>query len=271
MRSRVGDPIHGFISHRLKKADQMPRESLISSTFLQLADTLVADFDIIDVLTMLADRCVELVDADAVGILLADACGSLRVTAASSEQARLLELFQLQNEQGPCVEAFTSGRPVNCVELREALDRWPRFTPYAVGAGFECVYAFPLRLRDSFIGALNLFRAQPGPMPADDVQLAQALADVASVAIMQDHAARETRVRDRQLQNALNSRVIIEQAKGMMSERGKVDMAAAFYLIRHHARFYNLQLTGVAEQIVAGILTFDTLTTLGTEQVRHTR
>jgi len=248
----------------------MPREALISSTFLQLADTLVADFDIIDLLTMLADRCVELVGADAVGILLADADGNLRVMAASSEQARLLELFQLQNEQGPCMEAFTSGKPVNCTELREALERWPRFAPYAVGAGFECVYAFPLRLRDSTIGALNLFKTQAGEMPEADIQLARALADVASVAILQDQAARESRVRDLQLQNALDSRVLIEQAKGMVSERGQVDMAAAFNLIRHHARSNNLQLTGVAEQVVAGTLTFETLNTPLTKQSRLT-
>ena len=237
----------------------MSRETLISSTFLQLADTLVADFDIIDMLTMLADRCVELVDADAVGILLADADGNLRVMAASSKQARLLELFQLQNEQGPCVEAFRLGQPVSCTELRESIERWPRFAPYAVGAGFECVYAFPLRLRDSTIGALNLFKTQTGPMPAAEIQLAQALADVASVAILHDQATRETRVRDLQLQNALDSRVVIEQAKGMLRERSGIDMGEAFNLIRHHARIHNLQLTGVAEQIVAGTITFDSL------------
>jgi len=249
----------------------MPRESLISSTFLQLADTLVADFDIIDLLTMLADRCIELVEADAVGILLADADGNLRVMAASSEQARLLELFQLQNEQGPCMEAFTSGQPVNCTELREALERWPRFTPYAVGAGFECVYAFPLRLRDTVIGVLNLFKTHAGAMPAADVQLAQALADVASVAILQDQAARVSRVRDLQLQNALDSRVVIEQAKGMMSERGGIDMAAAFDLIRHHARQNNLQLTRIAEQIVAGTVTFETMNTPLVKQPHQSR
>ena len=248
----------------------MTRESLLSRTFLQLADTLVADFDIIDLLTMLADRCVELVDAAAVGILLADANDNLRVMAASSEQARLLELFQLQNEQGPCVEAFTSGRPVSCTELRTSADQWPRFTPYALGAGFEGVYAFPLRLRDSVIGAMNLFREEAGPMIEADIQLAQALADVASIAILQDQAARETRIRDRQLQHALDSRVVIEQAKGMLCERGRIDMAAAFNLIRHHSRVNNVGLTSVAQQIVAGTLTFETVSTIKTKQPRRT-
>ncbi|MEO6124466.1 MAG: GAF and ANTAR domain-containing protein [Ilumatobacteraceae bacterium] len=248
----------------------MPREILLSQTFLQLADTLVADFDIIDLLTMLADRCVELVEVDAVGILLADTDGNLRVMAASNEQARLLELFQLQNEQGPCVEAFTSGQPVSCTALRDAVERWPRFTPYAVGAGFECVYALPLRLRDSVIGAMNLFKTYPGPMPAADIQLAQALADVASVAILQDQATRETRVRDLQLQHALDSRVLIEQAKGMLRERGGIDMAAAFNLIRHHARTHNMQLTRVAEEIVAGTISFDSLNLAEAKQSRRT-
>jgi transcriptional regulator with GAF, ATPase, and Fis domain len=247
------------------------RESLISSTFLQLADTLVADFDIIDLLAMLADRCVELVDADAVGILLADTDGNLRVMAASTEQARLLELFQLQNEQGPCLEAFTSGQLVTCTELRDAIERWPRFTPYAVGAGYECVYAFPLRLRDSVIGALNLFKSQAGTMPEADVQLARALADVASVAVLQDQASRETRVRDLQLQNALDSRVIIEQAKGMVCQGSGMDMAEAFGVLRQFARANNLQLTGVATQVVAGSVTIGALTAPHAKQSRRAR
>lgn len=242
-----------------RKVDQMTRESLVSQTFLQLADTLVADFDIIDLLTMLADRCVELVDADAAGILLADIEGNLRVMAASSEQARLLELFQLQNEEGPCLEAYSSGRAITHTDLRSALEPWPRFTPYAVGAGFECVYALPMRLRSTVIGALNLFRAAAGPMPEADVRLAQALADVASIAILQDQATRETQIRDGQLQHALDSRVIIEQSKGILAERAHIDMANAFSLLREHARNNNVQLTAVAAQVVAGTLVLDDL------------
>ena len=241
------------------KGRPIARESLISSTFVQLADTLVADFDIIDLLTMLVDRCVELIGADAAGILLTDARGNLRVMAASSEQVRLLELFQLQNEQGPCIEAFTSGKPVLCEELRRNVERWPRFAPYAIDAGFASVYALPLRLRDSVIGALNLFKAQTGPIADADIQLAQAFADVASVAILQDQAARKSRIRDLQLANALYSRVVIEQAKGMLSEGGQIDMGAAFDLLRGYARTNNVQLTRVAEEVVAGTLAFSTL------------
>jgi GAF domain-containing protein len=230
------------------------RETLVTQTFVQLADTLVADFDIIDLLTILADRCIELVDAHAAGILLVDAAGNLRVMAASSEQARLLELFQLQNDEGPCLEAFSSGRPVIHTDLRTTLDQWPRFTPYAVGAGFESVYAFPLRLRGALIGALNLFRSATGPMPAADVQLAQALADIASIAILQARAASDAQQRDDQLQHALDSRVLIEQAKGVLAERAQIDMAEAFDRIRRHARNTNTQLTAVATQIINGQL-----------------
>jgi transcriptional regulator with GAF, ATPase, and Fis domain len=237
-----------------RKVDQMTRESLVSQTFLQLADTLVADFDIIDLLTMLAGRCVELIDVDAAGILLADADGNLRVMAASSEQARLLELFQLQNEEGPCLDAYSTGEAVTCTDLGTRVAQWAQFTAYAVAAGFEGVYAFPLRLRNAVIGALNLFRTSAGAMPEADVRLAQALADVASVAILQDQATRETEVRNLQLQHALDSRIIIEQAKGVLSERLSIEMASAFDRLRAHARTNNLQLTGVAAQVVAGTL-----------------
>lgn len=235
----------------------MTRESLVSQTFLQLADTLVADFDIIDLLTMLSDRCVELVDADAAGILLADGDGNLRVMAASSEQARLLELFQLQNEEGPCLEAYSSGQAITSTDLRATLELWPRFTPYAVGAGFESVYAIPMRLRSAIIGALNLFRAAPGPMPEADERLARAIADMASIAILHDQATRETQIREGHLQHALDSRVVIEQTKGILAERAHVDMATAFNLLRAHARNNNLQLTVVAAQVIAGTLALD--------------
>jgi GAF domain-containing protein len=237
-----------------RQETETARESLVSHTFLQLADTLVDDFDIIDLLTILVDRCLELLDADAAGILLVDTAGNLRVMAASSEQARLLELFQLQNEQGPCLEAYSSGQAVVNTELREAYEQWPRFIPYAVGAGFESAYALPLRLRGTVIGALNLFRSTTGPMPDADVQLAQALADIASIAILQAKAIQDAQQRDDQLQHALDSRVVIEQAKGMLAERAHIDMDTAFNWIRTRARSSNTQLTTIAARIITGEL-----------------
>src|SRR5688572_26213345 len=193
-----------------RQETETTREALVSHTFLQLADTLVDDYDIIDLLTILADRCLELVDADAAGILLADGDGNLRVMAASSEQARLLELFQLQNDEGACLDAHATGVPVVAIDLNAARGRWPRFAPESLNAGFQSVYALPLRLRSSVIGALNMFRADPGAMPDEDVRIAQALADVASIAILQDQALRESQILAGELQHALDSRVAIE-------------------------------------------------------------
>ena len=230
------------------------REDALTHTFVQLADSLVDDFDIIDLLTVLADRSIELVDATAAGILLADGKGQLRLMAASSERARLLELFQLQNDEGPCLEAHATGIPVIHTDLRSAVVRWPRFAPEAIEAGFESVYALPLRLRSSTIGALNLFRVESSAMPAADVRLAQALADVASIAILQDQAIRESQIESGQLQHALDSRVAIEQAKGMLAERSHIDMDEAFERLRRYARSTNRQLTAVAVDVIAGTL-----------------
>ena len=239
----------------------MTRELLLGQTFVQLADSLVDDFDIIDVLTLLADRSVELLDVQAAGILLADGDGKLRVMAASSEQARLLELFQVQNDEGPCLETYESGLPVVEADLRSALARWPKFTPYAVGAGFESVYALPLRLRSIVIGALNLFRATPGELSFDDAAIAQALGDAASISILQDQAVREMEVRAGQLQHALDSRVAIEQAKGMLAERAHLDMDQAFDLLRTYSRTFNRRLTDVAVELVHGIVPLDDVIT----------
>ncbi len=231
--------------------EAMPtRESQVIRTFLELADTLVADFDIIDSLTVLAARCVEILDASATGILVADGDGHLRLIAASSEQARLIELFQLQNDEGPCMEAFSSGQTVVNNNLRAAVGRWPQFTPYAVNAGYGSVYAIPLRLRGNTIGALNLFRSDTGTLSDGDIALAQALADLATITILQAEATTEARRREEQLQYALDSRIIIEQAKGMVAEHRQIDMAAAFEHIRSRARNTNTKLTDVAAQII---------------------
>lgn len=244
------------------------REAQIARTFLELADTLIADYDIIDSLTVLAARCVEILDTAAVGILLADTDGQLRAVAASSEQAHLLELFQLQNDQGPCMEAFSTGAPIVHTDLHGAVTRWPRFTPYAIRAGYESVYAMPLRLRGNIIGALNLFRSVKGPLADGDIALAQALADLASITILQAQAANAARRRDAQLQHALDSRIIIEQAKGMVAEHSGVDMPTAFDRIRTLARNTNTKLTDLAGQIVDGQVDLATIVATKTSSAR---
>ena len=192
---------------------------VLSATFVELADTLVADFDVIDFLHVLTDRSVQLLGVSAAGLLLADPRGELRVVAASSEAARLLELFQLQSDQGPCLDCFRAGQPVDAEDLAAAAHRWPRFVPAAQQAGFAAVQALPMRLREQVIGALDLFRATPGALAPADRRVGQALADVATISLLHERSTRRSETLNEQLQTALNSRVIIEQANGKLAER----------------------------------------------------
>ena len=223
---------------------------LLSDTFVGLADTMVADFDVIDFLHMLTDRSVALLAASAAGVVLADPRGELRVAAASSEAAGLVELFQIQNDQGPCLDCFRTGQPVTAADLAGADQRWPRFAAAAVQAGFRTVEALPMRLRDQVVGALNLFRAAPSPFAAADLRIGQALADVATIGLLQERSLRRTEILAEQLQGALNSRVIIEQAKGKLAERRTIEMEDAFRLLRDYARNSNQHLTDVARNFV---------------------
>ena len=223
---------------------------LLSDTFVDLADTIVADFDVLDFLHMLTDRTVRLLAAGAAGVVLADPRGELRVAAASSEQAELLELFQLQNDQGPCLECFRTGRPVTATDLAGPDLRWPRFAQAVTQAGFATVEALPMRLRDQVIGALNLFRAEPGPLDPADLRIAQALADVATIGLLHERSVRRRETVAEQLQAALNSRVVIEQSKGKLAERLGLDMDRAFTMLRDYARTTNQHLTDVARNFV---------------------
>ena len=237
----------------------MLREASLFRTFVELADSLVADFDVVDVLTVLSDSCVEVFDVAAAGLMLASPDGPLRVMASSSPAARVLELMEEQADEGPCVDCYRSGRPVANLELEGAGDRWPRFAPKAVEAGFGSVQALPMRLRRQTIGALNLFRVAKGPMPADDVVAAQALADVATIAILQHRATLDAKVLNNQLTEALASRVVIEQAKGVIAEQAGVAMEEAFSLLRGHARNHNLRLADVADAVISKALTATSL------------
>jgi transcriptional regulator with GAF, ATPase, and Fis domain len=225
---------------------------LLSETFVELTDTMVAGFDVIDFLHVLTDRSVQLLDVSAAGLLLADPRGELRVVAASSEAARLLELFQLQNDQGPCLECFRSGRPVQAADLAAEAVRWPRFAPAAREAGFGAVQALPMRLREQVIGALNLFRAEAGALAPADIRIGQALADVATISLLHERSMRHSDTLNEQLQTALNSRVVIEQAKGKLAERLGVDMDQAFNLLRDRARTGNRRLSDLARAFIDG-------------------
>ena len=219
---------------------------LLSDTFVDLADTMVADFDVIDFLHLLTDRSVALLSASAAGVMLADPRGQLRVAAASSDAAGLVELFEIQNDQGPCLDCFRTGQPVTAADLTGPAQRWPRFAAAAAAAGFRAVEAVPMRLRDEVIGALNLFRAAPGPLGPAELRIGQALADVATIGLLQERNVRRSETLAEQLQAALNSRVVIEQAKGKLAERLSIDMDRAFGLLRDYARNSNQRLTDVA-------------------------
>jgi transcriptional regulator with GAF, ATPase, and Fis domain len=223
---------------------------LLSGTFIDLADTMVADFDVIDFLHMLTDRSTRLLPVAAAGVLLADPRGQLRVAAASSDAAGLIELFQIQSDQGPCLDCFRTGQRVTAADLAGPERRWPRFSAAAAQAGFGAVHALPMRLRDQVIGALNLFSAQAGPLGQDDLRIGQALADVATIGLLQERNVRRVETLAEQLQAALNSRVVIEQAKGRLAERLGLDMDQAFALLRGHARNTNQRLTDVARHVI---------------------
>jgi ANTAR domain-containing protein/GAF domain-containing protein len=218
--------------------------------FAQLADTLVEDFDLIDFLHLLTVRCVRLLGVDAAGLLLADVSGTLTVVAASSERVRLLELFQLQNLEGPCIEAYRTGVQVQCPNLADAVERWPRFAAAAQDAGFTAVHALPMRLRDQIIGALNLFGTRVGTLDEGDLKVGQALADVATIGLLHERSYRHQEVLVEQLNHALNSRVAIEQAKGVLAQRMNLGMADSFEMLRGYARRRQLRLVDLALAVV---------------------
>jgi GAF domain-containing protein len=232
--------------------DEM-KERQLAGVFVEIADTLVDDFDVIEFLQLVADRCVSVVGVSAAGLMLTDLRGALRLVAASSEEIKLLELFQLQSDQGPCLECFHTGRPVIITDLSglEA-HRWPRFAAEAVRTGFMSVHALPMRLRDEVIGALNLFHREPSGLTDDTLAVAQALADVATIGLMQERVIRRAGVLAEQLQSALQSRILIEQAKGVIAERHGTSVGEAFEILRNAARSGNRRLSDVATDVVSG-------------------
>ncbi|WP_051833694.1 GAF and ANTAR domain-containing protein [Streptomyces sp. NRRL S-646] len=232
----------------------MARERRLAEIFVEVADSLVEDFDVIDLLQRLSARCVELLDVSAAGILLADAHGELQIIAASDEHTRLLELFALQHDQGPCVECYRTGAARTNIDLtrREATVGWPRFAARARETGYVSTHAIPLRLRNRVVGALNLFQTTPLRLGDDDIALAQALADVATIAILQQRTLEQSHVENTQLETALTSRVLIEQVKGVLAERWNTSVDDAFAAFRSYARDHHLRLADLATRIISG-------------------
>lgn len=226
-----------------------PRETRVLDAVVSLVDNLLVDFDVVDLLTELTARCAELLDIAAAGLLLADPLGKLRLLAATSEQARELELFQLQAEEGPCVDCHGTERPVSVADLHVTVRRWPRFVPAALDAGFASVHAIPMRAGGIGLGALGLFGTDPGRLTDADLLVGQTLAQVACVVILQERAPTPSTVIP-QLRSALASRVVIEQAKGFLRQSLDVSVGEAFTLLRGYARTHDQHLTEVARRLL---------------------
>lgn len=230
----------------------MSREKRVIETFVELADTMVDDFDPVEFQHRVVEHSVELLDCAEAGILLADAAGVLRVIASSSERTDALELLQSQNEEGPCFDCHQRSEVVVAEDFAEESARWPMFAPAAIEKGFRSVHAVPIRLRGQTIGGLNLFRAEPGRLAPEDVPLSQGIADIAAVALLQEQAVREAHGVVAQLQGALTSRVVIEQAKGVLAERSDLSVDVAFARMRSYARNNNRRLSDVARELIEG-------------------
>ena len=227
------------------------RERTLTEAFVFVANSLADGLDPVDLLSGLTADCAQLLDIESAGLLLADAQGILHVVAASSERTRTLELFQLQRDQGPCLDCFRSGAPVAVTDLHAEADRWPEFVTAATAAGFASVHALPMRLRDNVLGTLGLFGVSVGPLADADLNLGQALAHVASIALVVDKAATDMEAINQQLQVALESRIVLEQAKGLLAQLGDLDMDQAFAVLRGYARDHNERLSEVAQAVVS--------------------
>lgn len=237
---------------------EISRDQQVANAFVTVADTLVIDYDIIDMLHTLVTVCVDLLDVDAGGLLLADEAGNLQVVASTSEAAQLVEVMQLGAGVGPCVDCFREGHAVTVGDIDVDGKHWPTFREAALGQGFHAVFATPMRLRGQVLGAMNLFSKAIGGPSEHDALLAQALADIATIGILQERSLRESHILTEQLQRALESRVLIEQAKGVLAVVGSMDMDQAFTALRNYARSHSMPLRdvaqGVADRTLPGFL-----------------
>lgn len=236
---------------------QTTRDARLLRTFATLADTMVDDYDVVELLQSLVDACRDLLETTAAGILLADGRGDLELVASTSEAGRIVEIMQLAAQAGPCIESYRTGVAVSVPSIADAPDEWAAFRDSALEQGFASMEALPLRLREATIGTLNLLRSQAGAPPEEDLVAARAFADVATIGILHERSIRESEVLTEQLQHALNSRVVIEQAKGVVSFTNGVPVDAAFDLIRAYARRHRLALSDVAGRLVRRELTID--------------
>lgn len=235
------------------------REHEIIRSFVDLSNELVDDYDVVEMLAQLTTHCASLLDISSAGLLLADARGVLHLMASSSERTHHLELFQLQRDEGPCLDCYREQQPVNVADLEAERDRWPQFCEVALAVGFRSVHAVPMRLKGNVLGTLGLFGEETGSLEDEDLALAQALVHVASVAIINERAANDRLTINAQLQHALTSRIVVEQAKGVLAHAGELDMASSFTVLRRYARDHGRKLSEVAAEVVARELPHEAL------------
>jgi len=227
------------------------REARVASVFASLADTLVDDYDVVDLLQTLVDACRELLGVTEAGILLTDGqSGELEMIASTSEATRLVEVMQLAAHGGPCIDCFRAGAAVSVPDIRVHHPGWESFEKTALESGFLAVDAIPMRLRDITIGTLNLLRSAPGALASSEATVARAFADVATIGILQERAIHRAGALNVQLQTALDSRVVIEQAKGVVAQKTGLPVDEAYAPIRAYARAHQQPLRDVATRIV---------------------
>jgi GAF domain-containing protein len=254
---------------RIEEADD--RAALLAQAFVELAGALANGYDVVELLDRLLRHCVHLLAVDAAGLVLADASEALQVVAATSTQAHFLEVLQLHADAGPCLDCFRSGQPVNVNDLAADGDRWSALADTARRGGYHAVHAVPLRFREQTLGAMNLFTCEPGDLGATDHKIAQALAEVATVAILGQRTISRSGEVAEQLQTALDSRVVIEQAKGMLAQQGGLTMTAAFDVLRQHARRNNQRVTDAARAVVDSTLSLEAMTLEATSRLNGAR
>jgi transcriptional regulator with GAF, ATPase, and Fis domain len=230
--------------------NMLQRQARLAQRFVDLADTLVDDYDVVEVLDGLMSTCLDVLEVDEAGMLLNDVQGNLQRVASSSEEARLLELLQVQTREGPCFEAVQTGQMIVVDNIEVSRDRWPTFAERATADGFHSVYAFPMRLREATIGGLNLFGMEHDALDEESRVIAKALADIATIGIIQQRSLHRTSLLAENLQRALNTRIVVEQAKGILAERGELPMEETFALLRSYARSHNLKLSELAHSVV---------------------
>lgn len=232
-----------------------PREKQLLDTLTFVADTLVDDFDVVDFLHDLVDRCAAIFDAVDVGLVLADEHGELVVMASTNERLHLIEVLQLSAGNGPCVDAYHSGALVTAGDIEEIARRWPPFASAARDSGYQSVHAVPLRLRQGTIGSLNLFSDKLGELDPRDVPAAQTIADVCTIGLVQERTIREASLARDQLQHALDARIVIEQAKGVIAHSRDIDMETAWRMLRQRARSHQARVTDIARGVIDGLIT----------------